>query len=243
MITILVNGANGRMGTEAVQLVENTPDFHLVASGTEEHDLSQLIKEHRPDIVIDFTTAQVAYHNAKIIIEHNTRPVIGTSGFLPEQISELTQLCATKKLGGVIAPNFSIAVVLLQRCAQQIAAYLPHVEIIEMHHDGKLDAPSATAIKTAELLATVREKTPIKSCHETIAHARGALCHDIPIHAIRLPGVVAHLQTIFGNTGETLRLQHDSINRESFMPGVALACRKVMELNQLIYGLETLIGH
>jgi len=241
MINIIINGANGRMGKQVIKLVENTPDFHLLACGDSDTNLSQLIKTHNPDIVIDFTTSQVAYQNAKIIIENNIHPVIGTSGLLPLQIAELTELCAVKKLGGVIAPNFSISVVLMQRCAQLIAAYLPHVEIIEMHHDGKLDSPSATAIKTAELIAKVKEEIPNKASHEVIPHARGALCHNIPIHAIRLPGLVAHEQIIFGNSGETLRLQHDSIDRDSFMPGVALACRKVMELQTLIYGLEHII--
>jgi len=241
MIRIIINGAKGRMGKHAVQLVERTADFQLVACGDREADLLQLITEHKPDVVIDLTNAEAVYQNTKTIINAGIRPVIGSSGLTSPQIAELMELARSKNLGGIIAPNFSIAVVLMQRCAQQIAGYLPHVEIIELHHDGKLDAPSATAIKTAELLATVRPPVAHKISRELIPHARGAVCHDIPIHSVRLPGLVAHQQIIFGNTGETLRLQHDSLDRESFMPGIALACRQVMQLHTLVYGLENII--
>ena len=129
----------------------------------------------------------------------------------------------------------------MMKHAQAIAKYFPHVEIIEMHHDGKLDSPSGTALRTAEMLAETRDQLTPKLLRETIPGARGATHYGIPIHALRLPGLVAHEQIIFGGTGETLTIRHDSIDRISFMPGVCLACKKVMELDTLVYGLEHIL--
>lgn len=241
-IRVLVNGANGRMGQEAVKAINQSADFALVGIATKTDDLAQTIKKTQPQIVIDFTTAAVAYDNARIIIENNIRPVIGTTGFKPEQIQDLIKRCTEKKLGGIIAPNFSIAAILMMKYAQDCAHYFPHVEIIELHHDQKVDAPSGTAIKTAELIAEIRTKPNAKvNEKELLAGARGANKNDVHIHSIRLPGLVAHQEVIFGSNGETFTIRHDMLNREAAMPGVLLACKKVLELNTLVYGLEKVL--
>ena len=180
--------------------------------------------------------------NTETIIECGACPVIGTSGLLKEQIQALEKRCFELKRGGIIAPNFSLGAVLLMKYAANIAKYFPQVEIIEMHHAQKLDSPSGTAIRTAELIA--KERTSAKQntrTLETIPGARGATYEDIPIHAVRLPGLIASQQIIFGGLGETLTLRHDTIDRQSFMSGVILACRKVLQLNHLVYGLENLL--
>ena len=238
-IRVLVNGANGRMGQATVKAITADPELTLVGTTGRQDNLAEAIKTHAADVVVDFTNAEAVAESTRIIIESGARPVIGTSGLLLEQVKAFQATCKAAKLGGIIAPNFSLGAVLLMKHAQEIAKYFGHVEIIEMHHDGKLDSPSGTALRTAEMLATnFKSASTAKKTKETIPGARGATYHDIPIHAIRLPGLVAHEQVIFGGIGETLTLRHDSIDRVSFMPGVCLACKKVMTLDELVYGLE-----
>jgi 4-hydroxy-tetrahydrodipicolinate reductase len=239
---VIVNGAAGNMGQEVVKAVEKELGFELVGKLDHDDHLAQTIKTTHADIVIDFTTAAVAFANCSTIIEAGAHPVIGTTGFLPEQIAILKKMCAERKLGGIIAPNFSIGAILLMRCAQEIARYLPHVEIIELHHNRKADAPSGTALKTAEMIASVKAKTAsLVKEHELLPGARGAVKDDIHIHSVRLPGLLAHEEVIFGDLGQSLTLRHDTYHREAFMPGVILACKKVMELDDLVYGLEHII--
>lgn len=241
-IRIIVNGAYGRMGQETVKAIENEPGFDLVAQLGHSDDLAKKIHETKANVVVDFTTPAVAYANTRIIIESNVHPVIGTTGLSPQQIAELQELSLKKKIGGVIAPNFSIGAVLLMKFARETARYFPHVEIIELHHDAKKDAPSGTALKTAEMIAENRREIPAeKTEQEILPGARGGIKNDIHIHSIRLPGLVAHEEVIFGGVNETLTLRHDSIHRSAFMPGVILTCKKVMELENLVYGLEKLL--
>jgi 4-hydroxy-tetrahydrodipicolinate reductase len=238
-IRVLVNGANGRMGQATIKAISNDPELTLVGTTGRDDDLAASIKTHQAQVVVDFTNAEAVQESTRIIIASGAHPVIGTSGLLMEQIKEFQAACKKAKLGGIIAPNFSLGAVLLMKHAQEMAKYFEHVEIIEMHHDGKLDSPSGTALRTAEMIAVNFKPTPVtKKTKETIPGARGASHHQIPIHAIRLPGLVAHEQVIFGGTGETLTLRHDSIDRVSFMPGVCLACKKVVKLDELVYGLE-----
>ena len=216
-IRVLVNGARGRMGQITVKMLEDHPDFTLVAQTTRGANLAAIIKA-------------------------GARPVIGTSGLLPKQVAKLQAQCKKLKLGGVIAPNFSLGMILMMKYAREFVKYFPAVEIIEMHHDRKLDSPSGTAMYTAQTLAAARGKSKTKAKdHQNIPGARGAEYLGIPIHAIRLPGLVAHEQIIFGDLGETLTLRHDSIDRLCFMRGVALACQKVKKLKELVYGLEQII--
>ncbi len=241
-IKVMVSGAHGRMGQETVKAVQNAAQFQLVGTADRQDDLAKLIHQHQPNIIVDFSTPESVYKNVEIMIENHVHPVIGTTGLTPDQISKLKKQCDEKKLGAIIAPNFSLGAVLLMKYAADAARYFSHVEIIELHHDGKADAPSGTAIKAAEMIADTCDKVITqKPQKENIPGSRGALHQEIPIHAIRLPGLMAHLQVMFGSSGETLTLKHDTINRECYMPGVLLACEKVMKLNHLVYGLENLL--
>lgn len=241
-VKVLVNGAAGKMGQPTVRALRSSADFTLVGELGRADDLASAITSSGAEVVVDFTHAGVVADNLAIIIEAGARPVIGTSGLTDKALAQFRDLCNRLKRGAIIAPNFSLGAVLLMRYAAAIARYLPEVEIIEYHHQQKLDAPSATALKTAAMIAAARQTSPqAMRDHETIPGARGARYQDIPIHAVRLPGLVAHQTVLFGGDAETLTLRHDSLSRECFMPGVLLACRRVMTLNQLVYGLENLL--
>lgn len=244
-INILVNGYRGKMGQEAVRAIEASgDDLNLVGTADTGEDIVALIHKSKAQVVLDFTRADTVYTNTKLIISAGANPVIGTTGLTREQIQELKILCETKKLGALIIPNFSIGAVLMMKYARDAARYFPDVEIIELHHNQKQDSPSGTAIKTAEMIAQNRSsknKSFEINTKETIPGARGALGYDIPIHSLRLSGLVAHQEVIFGGEGETLTLRHDSLHRQSFMPGVCLACKKVVELDGLVEGLEFIL--
>ncbi len=241
-IRIIVNGAHGRMGQEAVKAIQQNPDLSLVGQGDRETNLPTLIADTHAEVVVDFTLSSVAFVNAKQIIQAGARPVIGTSGLLLEQIDALAKACTARKLGGSIAPNFSLGAVLMMQFAQTAARYFQQAEIIEMHHERKEDSPSGTAIKTAELIAEQRSQTARNyASREVLAGARGANYQGVPIHAVRLPGILANQEVLFGGTGETLTIKHNTLDRSAFMPGVCLACKKVMELDELVYGLEHIL--
>lgn len=242
-INILVNGAFGRMGQMTVKAIAEHPNLELVGQTGREYDLKRSIKDSNAQVVVDFTSPDTVYKNTSTIIDAGAHPVIGTTGLTLKQIQTLQETCDKLKLGGIVAPNFSLGAVLMMKFAKEIVKYMPHVEIIEMHHDGKADSPSGTALRTAEMLvnAVAEVNQPVKTSRETIPGARGANYHGIPIHAIRLPGFLAHQQIIFGDRGETLTIRHDSMDRISFMPGVCLACEKVVTMNRLAYGLEELL--
>lgn len=243
-IRVLVNGAHGKMGQMAVKTITEHADLLLVGTTQRHDDLTAEIKKSAAQVVIDFTHAESVFKNANDIISAGAHPVIGTTGLLLDQITLLQKRCAELKLGGMIVPNFSLAAVLMMKYAQEIVKYFPHVEIIEMHHAGKADSPSGTAIRTAELLAKARLQSPevtTSKNHETVAGARGATYQQISIHSIRLPGLMAHQQVIFGGNGETLTIRYDTSDRSCYAPGIILACQKVLQLNQLVYGLEHII--
>ena len=236
-IRILINGAAGRMGQITVPAVQNDARFELVGTAVRGDDLAQKITQTSPNVVVDLTNPASVFENTRTIISAGVHPVVGTTGLLPEQITALQALAAKKSLGGIIAPNFSLGVILLMRFAAQAAQYFPYAEIIELHHDKKKDAPSGTALKTAQLLTQVRanQRPP---CEEIVAGARGANVNEVPIHSVRLPGLLAHEEVLFGSEGELLTLRHDAFNRSTYMPGLLLACEKVSGLNGLVYGLE-----
>jgi 4-hydroxy-tetrahydrodipicolinate reductase len=262
-IRVAVAGPRGRMGSEAVKMISKDEMLQFVCGIDPKYngedvgaflglgnlsapfvsDIRQALETYRPDVLVDFTTPHVVKQNMQIAIEEGVRPVVGTTGFTPEDIEELDALCREQGIGGIIAPNFAIGAVLMMKFAQEAAKYMPHVEIIEQHHDQKLDAPSGTAVKTAEMIQAARSE--MKQGHpeekETIEGARGGYYGGFRIHSVRLPGLVAHQEVIFGAVGQTLTIRHDSINRESFMPGVNLAIKKVMEHKGLIYGLENIM--
>lgn len=240
MVTrVIVNGAQGKMGALACETLNNHNEFELVGKLNKNDNLAQTIKDTEAHIVVDLTRADCVYDNSMTIINAGAHPVIGTSGLIPAQIQTLTELCSSKELGGIIVPNFSIGAVLMMTFAAKAAEYLSEVEIIEAHHQQKLDAPSGTALKTAEMIATARTKSKNKlELKELIPGARGGSHHEINIHSLRLPGVLARQEVLFGNLGETLSITHNSIDRHCFMPGVVLACQKVQHLTRLVYGLE-----
>jgi len=225
-IPIIINGAFGKMGMIACQTLEKQPEFIIKAKLGRGEPLQETIHRTQTEVVLDLTCADCAYENSVKIIQAGARPVIGTSGLTAKQIIDLQNLCEKKLLGGIIVPNFSIAAVLMMHFSTLAAAYLNQVEIIEAHHPQKLDAPSGTARRTAELIqqATAQEYR-----------------HDIPIHSVRLPGILARQEVLFGQIGETLSITHQTIDRVSFMPGLVLACQKARTLDKLYCGLEHLL--
>lgn len=264
MIHVAIAGARGRMGSEAVKAITGAQDMKVVAIYDYKYDglhlhneniredgqgipiftnFEQLAKETKPQVLVDLTVPQTVYANMELAIEHGIRPVVGTSGLTNEELEQLTALARAHEVGGIIAPNFSIGAVLMMKFSQMAARYLDDIEIIEMHHDQKVDAPSGTATKTVDMINEVRETKQQGHEDETesLAGARGAEVNGMRIHSIRLPGLVAHQQVLFGGEGELLTLKHDSFNRGSFMPGVLMAVREVMAQNTLIYGLENII--
>lgn len=242
MIRVIVNGSKGKMGLLACETLKRHNDFDLVAALGRHDDLAQSIVNTHADVVVDLTRADCVYENTKTIIQSGARPVIGSSGLIDAQIQELNTLCEARQLGGIIVPNFSIAATLMMLFSSKAAQYLSEVEIIEAHHQQKLDSPSGTALKTAEMIAAAR--VSIKNeleLKEMIPGARGAVFHDIHIHSLRLPGILARQEVIFGSLGETLSVTHNSIDRQCYMPGIVLACQKVLALSRMVYGLEQIL--
>ncbi|MGQ9412622.1 4-hydroxy-tetrahydrodipicolinate reductase [Streptococcus pluranimalium] len=253
-IKVIVAGFKGRMGSTAVDMVKSDEALELAAlldPFAEEKDLDGVpVFNDKEDLIgfdadvwVDFTMPKVAYENTRFAIENSFAPVVGTTGFTEEQIADLIALSSGKSLGGLIAPNFAIGAILLMEFAAKASQYFPDLEIIELHHDKKKDAPSGTAIKTAELIAQSRQSKVQGASdeEELMAGARGAEYDGFRIHSVRLPGLVAHQEVIFGAQGEGLTLRHDSFDRSSFMSGVNLGIKEVVKRDTLIYGLEKLL--
>lgn len=262
-IRVAVIGASGRMGREVVKTVLTESDMELVAGinrssgpidlgkmvGLEEcgikmsNDLELALTESKPDVLVDFTGPQTAFSHTSLAIRLGIRPVMGTTGFTPQDIAELDKQCQEKGIGGIIAPNFSIGAILMMKFAAQASKYFPHLEIIEYHGDQKLDAPSGTSVKTAELISEVREEmrqgNPKEE--ETIEGSRGGYYNGFRIHSVRLPGIFAQQEVIMAEQGQALKIRHDSYDRAAYMPGVAIAVRKVMTYSGMIYGFEHFI--
>lgn len=239
---VIVNGAKGKMGALACTTLNIHPQFELVGQLGKEDNLAQAIKDTGAEVVVELTRADCVYDNSQIILTAGARPVIGASGLTTTQIQQLTHLAERQRLGGIIVPNFSIGAVLMMQFAAKAAEYLAEVEIIEMHHQQKLDAPSGTALKTAELIAAARTTAKNQlELKELVSGARGGLHHDVSVHSVRVPGVLARQDVIFGGLGETLTISHNSIDRHSFMPGIVLACQQVLALDNLVYGLECVL--
>lgn len=260
-IGVMVCGALGNMGREVVRAVWAADGMQVVSAvdvtgeGTDisalnggmplrvASGLREALREIRPDVMVDFTAPEAVYENTRIAIEEGVRPVIGSTGLESAQRREIARMLEEKQLGGLVASNFAIGAVLMMEFARQAALHMEDVEILETHHDRKLDAPSGTALTTARKIAEVRRSH--RQGHpeekELLDGARGAEYDGIPIHSIRLPGRVAHQEVIFGGLGQTLTIRHDSIHRESFMPGVVLAIRRVMGTVGLVDGLEKIL--
>lgn len=239
---VIVNGARGKMGLLAAETIQNHPDFELVAALSKEDDLASAIVNTNAQIVIDLTRADCVYQNTATIIKHGAHPVIGTTGLLDNEITRLRHDCEQQQLGGIIVPNFSIAAVLMMKFSAMSAHYFSEAEIIEAHHQQKLDAPSGTAMKTAELIHEARQQARNKlALKELLPGARGSVHQEVNIHSLRLPGIIARQEVVFGSVGETLTITHNTIDRACFMPGIILACQHVPQLQTLLYGLDQLL--
>jgi 4-hydroxy-tetrahydrodipicolinate reductase len=238
-----VLGAKGKVGATMVAAVEDAKDLTFTVGVDDGDPLSQLV-DSRTEVVIDFTHPDVVMDNLKFLIDNGIHAVVGTTGFTDERVSQVREWLAAKPDAAVlIAPNFAIGAVLSMHFAQQAARFFESVEVIELHHPHKADAPSGTAARTARLIAEARKGLPPNpdATSTGLDGARGADVDGIPVHSVRLAGLVAHQEVLFGTLGETLTIRHDSFDRTSFVPGVLLAVRKVAERPGLTVGIEPLL--
>lgn len=248
MIKVAVCGSNGKMGQEVVKAVTNSEDMSLVAQIDIYNGQFSTIKDAKNsvdiDVLIDFTQPASIYENALYCLNNDIKIVIGTTGLSDSQINELKILSNQTGTACLIAPNFSTGAVLLMKFAKMASKYFDNAEIIELHHNQKKDAPSGTAIKTAQLMAEANEDFTKGNCaeKETIEGSRGGVSYNnIHIHSVRMPGYIASQEVLFGANGQVMTLRHDSMNRECYMNGVLLATRYVSENSNFVYGLENIM--
>jgi 4-hydroxy-tetrahydrodipicolinate reductase len=242
-VRVGVLGARGKVGSEVCRAVDGAPAAELVASVDAGDDLEELARAGA-EVVVDFTHPDVVMDNLRFLIDNGIHAVVGTTGFTDERVSQVREWLAAKPDAAVlIAPNFAIGAVLSMHFAQQAARFFESVEVIELHHPHKADAPSGTAARTARLIAEARKGLPPNpdATSTGLEGARGADVDGIPVHSVRLAGLVAHQEVLFGTLGETLTIRHDSFDRTSFVPGVLLAVRKVAERPGLTVGIEPLL--
>ena len=242
MIKVGVLGARGRMGAEVVKAVEKSSDCQLVAALDLGDSLDQLISSGA-HVVVDFTTPDSVMANLEFLIAHRIHAVVGTTGFDDARMAKLNSLSAAHpEVGVLIAPNFAIGAVLMMEFAAKAAKYFESAEIIELHHPDKVDAPSGTASRTAEIISAARREASLPAMPDatttSLDGARGALVGDVPVHSVRLRGLIAHQEVLFGGLGETLSIRHDSLDRAGFMPGVLLGIRSVISRPGVTFGLE-----
>ncbi|MGB5900089.1 MAG: 4-hydroxy-tetrahydrodipicolinate reductase [Geitlerinemataceae cyanobacterium] len=269
-IPVVINGATGKMGREVIKAVAAAEDMMLLgAVDTNSEYLGQDIgevvgcgplevpvlnelqstlvmatQEKQQGVMVDFTHPDSVYENIRSAIAYGIRPVVGTTGLSAAQIQDLAEFAEKASTGCLVVPNFSIGMVLLQQAAIRASQYFDHVEIIELHHNQKADAPSGTALQTAQMLAGLGKTFNPPQVKETehLAGARGSLANDnIRIHSVRLPGLIAHQEVIFGAPGQVYTLRHDTSDRSCYMPGVLLSIRKVTQLKTLVFGLEKIL--
>lgn len=261
-IKVVVNGALGRMGSEVLNALCRHSQLEPVGAvdtmATEDElplpnhsgsipfssDLDSILKLYNPDVLVDFSVAEATLPAVKIAVKHKVNMVIGTTGLSAENIAEIDQLAKDSGIGVIIAPNFALGAVLMIHLAKIAARFFDWAEIVEMHHEKKLDAPSGTALSTARAMLESRGKPFLYSevQKESLNGTRGGEFEGIALHSMRLPGMMAHQEVILGTDGQTLTIRHDTINRECYMPGVVLAIQKAGEIRGLIYGLDTLLG-
>jgi 4-hydroxy-tetrahydrodipicolinate reductase len=245
-VRVGVLGARGRMGAEVCRAVDDAADMDLVAQ-VDIGDALQDLADVGAEVVVDFTHPDVVMDNLRFCVDNGIRSVVGTSGFGADRIATLTEwLAPHPSLGVLIAPNFALGAVLSMKFAQLAAKYYPSAEIIELHHPGKADAPSGTAAHTATLIAASRAEAGLGPAPDATTSAldgaRGALVEEVRVHSVRLTGLVAHQEVLFGGDGETLTIRHDSLDRKSFMPGVLLGVREVRNRDGLTVGLENVLS-
>jgi 4-hydroxy-tetrahydrodipicolinate reductase len=261
-IKVVVNGAMGRMGQQVVSAIIADPDLQLVGAADIKadrdylsapslskkvplhSDLISIIEMFHPAVIVDFTVAESAMNAARLALKNGSNIVMGTTGLSDKDLKEIDTLALDYNKGAVVAANFAIGAVVLMHLAKIAAKYFDNAEIIELHHDNKIDAPSGTALATAKLMNEARGKPFIypKTEKETLKGTRGGQTNGLAIHSIRLPGLVASQEVIFGAPGQTMSIRHDTISRECFMPGVILAVKEVVKRHGLTYGLEKLLN-
>jgi 4-hydroxy-tetrahydrodipicolinate reductase len=245
MIKVGVLGAKGRMGRTVCETVEDAPDTELVAQVDQGDSLDALLG---CDVVVDFTHVAAVMDNLRWCVEHGITVVVGTSGFGDDRLAEVRSwLAAAPESRVLIAPNFSVGAVLMMRFAAQAARFFDSAEIIELHHANKMDAPSGTALRTASMIGEARGKAGLgaspDATKQELPGARGTTVDDVHVHSVRVSGLVAHQEVLFGGHGETLTIRHDSLDRASFMPGVLVAVRGAASLPAgLTVGIEPLLG-
>ncbi|WP_054694737.1 4-hydroxy-tetrahydrodipicolinate reductase [Syntrophomonas palmitatica] len=262
-IKVIVTGALGKMGTETLKAVWADEGLELVGAidsrargemltdiigikDTDmkvENDLDYIIVDRKPQVMIDFTNPQAVFNNTRTALKNGVSCVVGTTGLNEVELKQLEKLAAENNTGVAIIPNFAIGAVLMMKFAREAAKFFPDVEIIELHHDQKMDAPSGTALKTAEMISENRGQRPPKNIREfeKVAGCRGGEVEQVRIHSIRLPGMIAHQEVIFGSPGQSLKIRHDSMDRAAFMPGVVMVVKEIINRKGLIYGMENLI--
>jgi 4-hydroxy-tetrahydrodipicolinate reductase len=264
MHRVVVAGAAGRMGRAAVRTVARRDDMALVGAlgrttgvgqdaGTVAGagalgvpvgaDLGQIFLVGRPTVLVDFSHGDAAVTHAEVALDHHVPAVIGATGLSADGLARLRARSAAEEVGVLLAPNFAVGALLMMEFARRAARFFPHVEITELHHDRKRDAPSGTAARTARLVAAARGPAPPAAVQETeqVPGARGGVIDGIHVHSVRLPGLVAHQEVLFGGAGQTLLIRHDSVSEESFMPGVVLAIQRAGTLRTFVEGLEHLL--
>lgn len=244
MIKIAVNGASGKMGKTVISAVSSEKDFVFVKGLDIQDDLSNFLKNNKVDVVVDFTSPESRMKNLFAILSNGSNAVIGTTGFTEEDLKQITKWCLEYKKNVIIGPNFAIGTIFQMYFAKIAAKHFETVEIVEYHHDQKIDYPSGTAVKTAQLMAEERKQFNLNTKDKVanIEGTRGGDFNGIKIHSVRLPGMIAHQEVIFGSTGQYLTLRHDATSRECYMPGVILSIREVLKRKGLTYGLESILG-
>lgn len=238
-IRVGVNGAAGRMGKVVLSGIEGHPRMETAFAADAGDDLSKAVRDSGAQVVVDFTVPAAVFENTLTVIREGARPVVGTTGLSGDQLKIIDEELNKRGLGGIVAPNFSLGALLMMKLARETARYMDRCEIIELHHDQKIDSPSGTSLLTAEqvgeaLAGKDHSKEPLDG-EET---SRGMKKGSVRIHSVRLPGRMAHQQVIFGGQGETLTIAHDAISRECFIPGILMAIEEVLDLQGLRRGLK-----
>jgi 4-hydroxy-tetrahydrodipicolinate reductase len=244
-IRVCVAGYRGKVGSVLAAAFQDEPDVEYVGGVTRGDDLASFLHEKRPQALVDFTRPAEALHNALAAVAAGASPVVGTTGLAAADVDKLETACREKRIGGIVAPNFAIGAVLMMHLADIAAPHFDAVEVIELHHAGKLDAPSGTALATARRLSARRKDRPFahrKAEKETLAGTRGGEEGGVGVHSIRLPGFVADQEVIFGLPGQTLTIAHRTTSREAYVPGVLLAIRRVISEPRFFRGLDELLG-
>jgi 4-hydroxy-tetrahydrodipicolinate reductase len=259
-IKVVIHGASGRVGQVLVNAFSNTPEIKLVGAvdikapspaltlpdGSTipfSAELEPVLTAAHPDVMVDFSLAPASMPAIRLAARYKVNQVIGTTGFTPEDVAEIEQLAGTHQIGIILASNFALGAVLMMYFARLAARFMDSAEIIELHHDRKLDAPSGTSITTARSMAEYRGNPFSPPADEDKNFpSRGSKVEGIPIHSVRLPGLMAHQEVIFGGLGQTLSIRHDTIGRECYVPGVLLAVKNVITRKGLVQGLENLLG-